>query len=132
MPLVRNLPEKSFSASSFYNDSVKPPNVRFVSGMGVSSASKEPWCSDTKKNEDDYGKEYVTVDLGCPQTVHKVEGNDSNALFYSVEYSNNKKIWKTLTSADNETYDKYAKVSVTSEAIPLPHHQATSVYAHCA
>lgn len=126
MPLVQILPEKSFTASSYYNDSVKASNVRFVSGMRGSSASKEPWCSNTT---DDYRKEYVTVDLGCPRTVHKVEGKDPNALFYSVEYSNNKKIWKALTSADNETYDEDTKVSVTSEAMfhALPHPQAPSV-----
>lgn len=54
------------------------------------------------------------MDLGCPKTVHKVEGKDSYALLYSGEYSKNKKKWKTLTSEDDAYYDKDFKVSVTA------------------
>lgn len=51
------------------------------------------------------------MDLGCPKTVHKVEGKDPYALLYSGEYSNSKKKWKTLTSEDDTYYDKNFKVS---------------------
>ncbi|XP_020620754.1 uncharacterized protein LOC110058446 [Orbicella faveolata] len=129
-PLVRILPEKSFTASSSYNDSVKAPNVRFARGMFVSSASKEPWCPATREDYD-YEKEFVIADLGCPQTVHRVEGKDPHALFYSGEYSNNKKKWKILASEDETYYDKNMKVSVTSETEamfhPRPRPQAPSV-----
>ena len=69
------------------------------------------------------------MDLGCSQTVRKVEGKDPYALFYSGEYSNNKKKWKTLASEDETYYDKNLKVSVTSKAMfhRLPHPQAPSV-----
>ena len=128
MPLARFLPEKSFTASSSYNDSVKAPNVRFADGMFVSSVSKEPWCPATR-DDYDYQQEFVIVDLGCPQTAHKVEGKDAYALFYSGEYSNNKKRWKILESEDETYYDKNMKVSVTSEVMlhPLPHLQVQSV-----
>ena len=114
MPLVRVLPEKSFTASSSYNDSVKASNVRFAnsSGMPESSASKEPWCSATKDDPDKYFEEFVIVDLGCPRTVHKVEGKDPKVQFYAAEYSSNKNAWKNLTSEDATYYVKYTKVSV--------------------
>jgi len=83
------------------------------------------------REDDDYEKEFVIADLGCPQTVHRVEGKDPHALFYSGEYSNNKKQWKILASEDETYYDKNMKVSVTSEAEamfhPLPCPQAPSV-----
>jgi len=96
--------------------------------MLVSSASKEPWCPATREDYD-YQQEFVMVDLGCPQTVHKVEGKDPHALYYSGEYSNNKKKWKTLASEDETHYVKDMKVSVTFEAMfhPPPHPQAPSV-----
>jgi len=75
-----------------------------------SAASEEPWCPATRTDYD-YAKEYVIVDLGCPKTVHKVEGKDPYALLYSGEYSNSKKKWKTLTSEDDTYYDKNFKVS---------------------
>lgn len=101
VPLVQVLPEKSFTASSFYNDSVKASNVRFPSSSGM---PKEPWCSGTQNDTDEYFKQFVTVDLGCPQTVHKVEGKDPNAQYYAVEYSNNKTGWTNLTSEHKAFY----------------------------
>lgn len=129
VPLVQVLPEKSFTDSSSYNDSVKASNVRFPSSSGM---PKEPWCSDTQNDTDKYFKQFVTVDLGCPQTVHKVEGKDPNAQFYAVEYSNNKTGWTDLTS-EHKAFDKNWNVSVTSEAMfhPLPHPQAPSVGLPC-
>jgi len=119
-PLVRILPEKSFTASSSYNDSVKAPNVRFARGMFVSSASKEPWCPATREDYD-YEKEFVIADLGCPQTVHRVEGKDPHALFYSGEYSNNKKKWKILASEDETYYDKNMKMfEANNQALITP------------
>lgn len=60
------------------------------------------------------------MDLGCPKTVHKVEGKDPYALLYSGEYSDSKKKWKTLTSEDDTYYDKNFKVSVTAVDIVSP------------
>jgi len=108
-PLVRILPKDRFSASSSYNESVTAPNVRFPSEQIDLSASKEPWCPATRTDYD-YFKEYVTVDLGCQQTVRKVEGKDSHVLQYFGEYSNDEKKWKTLTSKDKRYYDKTLKV----------------------
>ena len=113
-PLVGILPKDRFSASSSFNDSVTAPNVRF--GL---SAPTEPWCP-AKRDDWDYAKEYVIVDLGCQQTVRKLKGKDSHTLQYAVQYSNDEKIWKSLTSEDETYYDKDLKVSVTTKAIIHP------------
>ena len=89
------------------------PNVRFPSEQFGLPVSKEPWCPATRSDYD-YYKEYVTVDFGCQQTVRKVEGTDPLVLRYAVQYSNDGKNWKTLTSKDETYYDKKMKVSVTS------------------
>ena len=124
MPLVQILPEDRFSASSSYNESVTAPNVRFPSEQ-YSSSSKEPWCPASRADLD-YSKEYVTVVFGCPQTVRNVEGKGRYILYYSVEYSNDQKKWKNLTSKDRTHYDPTFKVSITNKAnlYPLPHPQA--------
>ena len=57
------------------------------------------------------------MDLGCQRTVRKLEGKDSHTLQYAVQYSNDEKIWKSLTSEDEEYYDKDLKVSVTTKKI---------------
>ena len=51
------------------------------------------------------------MDLGCPRTVRSVEGKDRHLLFYSSQYSNNKKKWTTLATDDETRYDKNLKVS---------------------
>lgn len=107
-PLVRFLPKDRFSASSSYNQSVTAPNVRFPSEHFGFSASKEPWCP-VERNDYNYFEEYVAVDLGCQQTVRKLEGKASKTLQYSGEYSNDKKKWKKLTSKDETYYDKFLK-----------------------
>ena len=64
--------------------------------------------------------------FGCPQTVRIVEGKDRYILYYSVEYSNDQKKWKTLTSKERTHYDPAFKVSITNKPNlhPLPHPQA--------
>ena len=119
-PLVRILPKDRFSASSSFNDSVTAPNVRFPNEQQFGlSAPTEPWCP-AKRDDWDYAQEYVIVDLGCQQTVRKLEGKDSHTLQYAVQYSNDEKIWKSLTSEDDTYYDKDLKVSVTTKAIIHP------------
>lgn len=93
-PLVRDLPESSFSATSG-----KASNVRFT--------TEEPWCPATS----DYTKEYVTIDLGCASSMCQVEGRDEGLLFYSGEYSNDNVTWEKLTSKDETHYDPYLGVS---------------------
>ena len=69
----------------------------------------EPWCPQ-KRKDSNYAEEYVAVDLGCQQTVRKLEGKDSQTLRYAGEYSNDEKKWKKLTSKVTSTdYDKNLK-----------------------
>ncbi|XP_078346535.1 uncharacterized protein LOC144631835 isoform X2 [Oculina patagonica] len=114
-PLIQTLPKKQFTASSSYNDTVKAPNVRFSTTAEVSVA---PWCPATR-GDYDYRKEYVTVDLGCPRTVHSVEGKDPYLLYFSGEYSNNKKNWKFLTSDDEVHFDTEWKFQANIKPIKL-------------
>jgi len=66
------------------------------------------------------------VVFGCPQTVRIVEGKGRYVLGFSVEYSNDQKKWKTLTSKDRTLFDSTFKVSITKNTnlYPLPHPQA--------
>lgn len=64
--------------------------------------------------------------FGCPQTVRIVEGKGRYVLGFSVEYSNDQKKWKTLTSKDRTLFDSTFNVSITKKTnlYPLPHPQA--------
>lgn len=103
-PLVRDLPESSFSATSAYNDSFKESNVRFT--------TKEPWCPAAQHGIlSHYLDEHVTVDLGCPRSVCLVNGSDLDLQNYSGEYSNDNVTWEKLKTDDETNYYPYLGVS---------------------